>query len=361
MNLGAMSSGRGVQRELTEDGDGKADEACGDEVFNTAVTGRNLMKIKSACSKVIDRESKVLLELVSSIKKISAEFERGDADCEELDELGVFDDLEAATKAVSNAKETSKTIKKIKLADWETGKEQGKAVFAEIGESVERVQNTKEIVREFKAPRAKETEKLKNKDRHQSSKHMKFFLGNGVRKHLALMGSRMLHMADVENRKSDIVLEYVDVLDTSAPALFTAAQSPIKTVVEKLQVELDKKIANQTRILNSGQGKAARGLYERLGMKECTEAVAAMEGLEDMGPPNFDKELAPWVVTNRKFTMRVGASAYPFWGYATWVVALTEPLCVALFDVSVLQVSGSFHALERLPAVLEDKSVKKMC
>ncbi len=87
--------------------------------------------------------------------------------------------------------------------------------------------------------------------------------------------------------------------------------------------------------------------------------MQAMKEVSVMDPPNFDGPLAPWVITNMELKIRVGASAYNFWGRATWMVAMSETVCVVLFDISELQANGSFHALDRLAAVLEDMSAKR--
>ena len=53
----------GVQREATGEAGDKQDDAREADPFKIAVTARNIMKVESTCSKIIEKQLKALLDM----------------------------------------------------------------------------------------------------------------------------------------------------------------------------------------------------------------------------------------------------------------------------------------------------------
>ena len=65
------------------------------------------------------------------------------------------------------------------------------------------------------------------------------------------------------------------------------------------------------------------------------------------------------MLVSRKYTLRTGPSAQPFWGYSGFLVAWSEPALITLFDGRELVEHTSFRNMEAFSEVIEDKAFVK--
>ena len=144
---------------------------------------------------MFDDLAKDLKSTVALVRKVLTEVKDGDVEDPELQLLGVEVSLTVVENEAVQAGETSANAKKVPLAEWRSFASNAQKCWALLMESKEIVENLKEMAKDRKVAKSKDSEKVKNRERHQENKNVKNFVTHGAAKSLAAIGSRMMHAA----------------------------------------------------------------------------------------------------------------------------------------------------------------------
>ena len=196
--------------------------------------------------------------------------------------------------------------------------------------------------------------------RYKLFKHTKRFQSSGAALPLARMGSELTWYADQAEELPEHFLR-VDAsmkdIKLDAPFLATLSEEfPLRAVFLAMAAKYEEKEQQVQAKLTNQENSALRGLYVQTASSTVQDEVAKLK--DDWQCQDLGGDFAPFVVGNRKWTMRVGPQAMPLPGVGCFIHSPRQHMMAVLLPIRTLMQTGGLVHLDHIAATLEKKELK---